>query len=510
MGGQATVGAVARSTSRSAGGRSGPARTTVELLRDVAGSYGDHEAFVDGEIRLTFGAWDRAADGLAAHLAGIGVTKGDVVALRLPSSADYAICYQAIMRLGAITTGINSRLGKNEVASILERTTPTVFIVDDSLDVPPTAAKVIKRSELAALYHHDALSSLPSLRPDDPIAIVWTSGTTGRPKGAVFDHDRLRAMAEGAGILSERFDRRMSPLPFAHVGYMTRMWDEISRVITTVIVPAPWSAPEAVRLIEDEHITVAQGVPTQWTLMLRQPSFDDIDKSSLRLAGSGGTRVPPELVKEMRERLPCPVINRYSSTEASLLTGTEPGDPDDVIANTVGRPGPTVEVVVADDDGNVLPPGEVGVVRARSGAMLVRYWDDPSPIGDDGFLSTGDLGRYDENGNLTLVGRRTEMYIRGGYNVYPGEVEDALGEHPAIDRVAIVGVPDPVLGEIGVAFVIAHAPVTLDEIRAHVAARLADYKRPDRLVLADELPLTAMLKPDKAALRTQWEKDNLQ
>src|SRR4051812_29976095 len=129
MGGQATVGPVAGSTSRSAGGRSGPARTTVDLLRDTAASHGEHEAFIDREIRLTFAVWDRAADGLAAHLSDLGVGRGDVVALLLPSSADYAVCYQAVMRLGAITTGINSRLGVNEVASILERTNPSVFIV---------------------------------------------------------------------------------------------------------------------------------------------------------------------------------------------------------------------------------------------------------------------------------------------------------------------------------------------------------------------------------------------
>src|SRR5438105_306184 len=152
MGGQATVAPVAGSTSRSAGGRSGPARTTVALLKDTAASHGDHEAFVDGEIRLTFAGWDRAADGLAAHLADLGVGRGDVVALLLPSSADYAICYQATMRLGAITTGINSRLGANEVASILERTGPTVFIADDPLEAPATTAKGIKRSELAPLY----------------------------------------------------------------------------------------------------------------------------------------------------------------------------------------------------------------------------------------------------------------------------------------------------------------------------------------------------------------------
>src|SRR5438309_1040534 len=146
MGGQATVAPVAGST-----------RTTVELLKDTAASHGDHEAFVDGAIRLTFASWDRAADGLAAHLADLGVGRGDVVALLLPSSADYAICYQAIMRLGAITTGINSRLGANEVASILERTSPTVFIVDDALEAPATTAKVVTRSELGALYQRDPL-----------------------------------------------------------------------------------------------------------------------------------------------------------------------------------------------------------------------------------------------------------------------------------------------------------------------------------------------------------------
>jgi acyl-CoA synthetase (AMP-forming)/AMP-acid ligase II len=484
-------------------------RTTVDLMKQVADVYGDREAFIDGTTRLTFGAWDRAADGLAAHLAELGVMRGDVVALLLPSSADYAICYQAVMRLGAITTGINSRLGVTEVGSIMERTSPAVLVVDDELTAPETRAHVIKRSELLALCQRDPPSSLPRIAPDDPVAIVWTSGTTGQPKGAVFDHDRLRAMSDAAGIVSAQFDRRMSPVPFPAVAYMTRVWDELSRAITTLIVPAPWTAIEALRLMEAERVTVAQGVATQWTLMLRQPSFDSIDLSSARIAVTGGSRVPPELVREMKERLPCTVIVRYSSTESSLLTGTEPGDPDDVVADTVGRALPGVEVLVADDNNNELPRGEVGVVRARSAAMLVRCWDTPSPVADDGFLSTGDLGYFNEDGNLILVGRRTEMYIRGGYNVYPGEVENLLGAHPAIDRVAVVGVGDPVLGEIGVAFVVAHDPITLGQVRDHVGASLADYKRPDRLVVSDELPLTAMLKVDKAALRAEWEKAQL-
>jgi acyl-CoA synthetase (AMP-forming)/AMP-acid ligase II len=201
------------------------------------------------------------------------------------------------------------------------------------------------------------------------------------------------------------------------------------------------------------------------------------------------------------------VIVRYTSTEACVSTGSRPGDPDDVIINTVGRPEQGVEMEIVDDDGAVVPTSTVGTVRLRSGAVMRRYWKDPARtaevISEDGWLLTGDLGRVDDAGNLTLVGRRTDMYIRGGYNVYPTEVEAVLGEHPAIDKVAVVGVGDPVLGQIGVAFVVPAsqaAPPDLDELRKWIRERLADYKAPDRLRVVDDLPLTAMSKIDKRAL----------
>ncbi len=285
------------------------------------------------------------------------------------------------------------------------------------------------------------------------------------------------------------------------------MWDELVNVITTIVVPAPWKAGEALRLIGAEAVTLGQGVPSQWSLMLAHPDFERTDVSSLRLAATGGASVPPDLVREMRRRLGCPVIVRYTSTEACLSTGSQPDDPDEVIVNTVGRPETGVELQLVDDEGRQVPAGEVGTVRLRSGAVMRRYWKDPERTAEvlspDRWLLTGDLGRLDHAGNLTLVGRRTEMYIRGGYNVYPTEVEAVLADLPAVDKVAVVGVPDPVLGQIGVAFVVPPpgvSPPSLDDLRAATRSRLADYKAPDRLALVDDLPLTSMSKVDKRAL----------
>ncbi|HEX6477086.1 MAG TPA: AMP-binding protein, partial [Acidimicrobiales bacterium] len=316
-----------------------------------------------------------------------------------------------------------------------------------------------------------------------------------------FGHTNLEACAVGAGDLSRPGDRRLSPLPFAHVGFMTKAWDELVNVITTIIVPSPWKAGEALRLIEEEVVTVAQGVPTQWSLMLAHPRFDATDVSSLRVAGTGASTVPPELVREMRRRLGCPVVVAYTSTEAAITTRSRIGDADEVVSGTVGRASEGVEVEVKGTR------GEVGRVRCRSAAVMRGYWGDPARTAEvldaDNWLTTGDLGRFDDVGNLVLVGRRSEMYIRGGYNVYPAEVEAVLGEHPGVDEVAVVGLPDPVLGQIGAAYVVpvpGAVPPTQDDLRDWCRRRLADYKAPDRLELRTELPLTSMLKVDKQAL----------
>jgi acyl-CoA synthetase (AMP-forming)/AMP-acid ligase II len=497
-------------------GISGSITNAVDLLAAAAGVSPDVEAFVDGGRRLSFAGWHRAADGVAAVMAGAGVGPGDVVCLLLPASVDYAICYQAAMRLGAITSGLNLRLGPAERSSILHRTEPALVVGDQELvgplldGLPDGVARpeVLLRADLASAEGADPLPARlrPKLRGDDRVAIVWTSGTTGEPKGAVFDHDSLAAMAAGAGPLSASSDRRLSALPFAHVGYMTRIWDEVSNLIATVVVPSPWRAADALRLIAAERVTVAQGVPAQWSLMLAHPDAATTDFSSLRLAATGAASATPELIRQMQTRLGCPVVVRYASTEASLATGSSPGDAPEVVASTVGRPSSGVELRLVDDEGRPVPRGSVGTVCLRSGAVMRGYWRDPDQtaavLSADGWLTTGDLGVVDGAGNLTLVGRRSEMFIRGGYNVYPVEVEAVLSEHPAVDAVAVVGLDDGVLGEIGAAFVVPAPGMSpdLEALRSWCRRRLADYKAPDRLVVVPELPLTAMNKVDKRAL----------
>lgn len=504
--------------------------TLVEVLRAAARVNADIEAYVepataDGARRaVTFAEWDRAADGVAGLLAGYGVGPGTVVCLLLPSSIDYMIAYAAVVRLGAVTSGINLRLGGPEVTSILERTRPVVTVLDDGLAVPdgPTGA-VLRRSDCRGAVDGPPPDRWPSPAPGDPVAVVWTSGTTGLPKGAVFDHDNLRAVAEGTDVLSEPGDRRLSPLPFAHVGSMTRLWDEAANGITTVITPTPWRAADAVPVMDAERITVAQGVPTQWALVLQRPELATGDLSALRIAGTGASRVPAELVAELRDALQVPVVVRYTSTEASLGTGTVPGDPDEAVATTVGRPVPGVDLMVVGDDGSPLPAGDVGRVRLRSAAVMRGYWGGPlagpgasglvfdrvatdQVLAADGWLTTGDYGFLDGDGRLHLAGRANELYIRGGYNVYPAEVEAALGDHPSVAQVAVVGAPDPVLGEVGVAFLVLADGADGDPVALLAALRevarssLADYKAPDRVVVVDGLPLTSMMKVDKRVL----------
>jgi acyl-CoA synthetase (AMP-forming)/AMP-acid ligase II len=511
--------------------------TVVEVLRAAAVANAHVEAYVEPATdstprrALTFGQWNWAADRVAGLFQRSGVTRGSVVALVLPSSIDYMVCYAAATRLGAITSGINPRLGVAEVASILERTRPVITVVDrgPGPEAGPTGVVLDRATVVAAVSSVSGQppTSWPTLAASDPVAVVWTSGTTGLPKGAVFDHAGLAAVADGTDVLSEPGDRRLSPLPFAHVGSMTRTWDEVANGVTTVITPTPWKAADTIRIIADERITVAQGVPTQWALVLAHPDLDGVDTSSLRVAGTGASRVPAELVAELRQRFGVPVIVRYTSTEASLGTGTVPGDPDEVVASSVGRPVAGVSLAIVDDDGRPVDAGQVGRVRLRSAAVMRGYWGGPptgpgaeglvfdtaataSVLADDGWLTTGDFGYVGPDGCLRLVGRANELYIRGGYNVYPAEVEGVLSGHPAVEQVAVVGAPDPVLGEIGVAFVVVSETGTdtdeeslLAELRARAGQALADYKAPDGVVIVDRLPLTSMMKVDKRVLADQ-------
>jgi acyl-CoA synthetase (AMP-forming)/AMP-acid ligase II len=487
-----------------------PPRTTADLLRAAAAAHPEREAYVHGEKRVTYRWLDRAADGFAATLLEQGVNLGDVVTLLLPSSIKFAACYLGALRAGAITSAINLRLGPGEKASILERTEPAVTVVGDDVELPDgiEAGIRIDVSELGRAFGTKSPPSFPELAPTDAACIVWTSGTTGQPKGAVYDHASMEVISRNIGELTRPGDRRLLALPFPHVGYMTRMWDELANGTTLVLVGEPWSAEESLRLVREEGITMATGVPTQWSLVLAHPDIERTDFSGLRVGALGGASIAPDVVRQIRKVLGCPVITRYTSTEAGVCTSTLADDDAEVVATTVGRPAPEVELRIVDPGaGSEQPAGEVGEVQCRSAAMMRGYWRDPErtaeAIDADGWLHTGDLGFVGADGNLRIAGRLKEMYIRGGYNVYPAEIEAVLAEHPSVARAAVVGAPDPVLGEVGVAFVVPVAGSsrpTRDALRSWCRDRLADYKAPDRLELVDELPLTSMHKVDKRAL----------
>lgn len=482
---------------------------TRDLLEAAARLYGDRDAYVEADgSRISFAAWAARARSVAGLLADRGVSKGDVVALMLPSGIDYAICYAATAMLGAITTGLNLRLGPREVTGILDKVTPALVVRDADAGLPqvPAATAVLARSELG----REPVGTVPRVDVDraDPVAIIFTSGTTGLPKGAWFDGDNLAAFARSAGVMSAPYDRRLTATPFPHAGYMAKLWDQLVWGVTQVATPTPWSASAMYEVMCAERITVCGGVPTQWAKLLDEPRATRASLPDLRVGIVATAPAPPELVERTVERLGVPLVVRYAMTESPTISGTEPGDPPDVLFRTVGRPQHGMSVRVTGDDGHPVPTGEVGRVRVKGDCVMRGYWEDPELTRDafdaQGFLVSGDLGRFTPAGDLVLVGRASDLYIRGGFNVHPLEVENVLVEHPQVRAAAVVGEPAPVIGEIGVAFVVPAdptAPPTLDDLRRWTRERLADYKAPDRLELVAEIPLTAMQKTDRNSLR---------
>ena len=493
----------------------GEFETVADALVAAATQFADREAYVDGAQRLTYAQWYRSADGLARRFIDSGVKPGDVLMIYIASLIDYAVCYAAATLAGAVATGINMRLGPREIAAILAKATPTLVVAEDGAVLPSQAdgLRMLRRGELAAATAGPGLGDArPRRRADDPAVIIWTSGTTCMPKGAWFDHRNLRAAVQSAGVMTHAFDRKLPSTPFAHAGYMAKLWDQLAFGVTVVVSTVPWSAAEMLRQMREERVTLGAGVPTQWSKLLQLSELDDVPLPDLRLCVTATAPAAPELVEQITRRLKCPLISRYAMTESPSISGTSPGDDPQVLYRTVGKPQRGTEVRITDDDGHAVPAGTVGRILTRGPCVMRGYWREPeltrATISNDGWLLSGDLAYVDEAGNLVLVGRVNDMYIRGGYNVYPLEVENVLVEHPAVAQASVVGLKTPVIGEIGVAFIVPgdrDAPPTLEALRSWCRDRLADYKAPDRIEILGQLPLTEMLKIDKTALRKRLQ-----
>lgn len=468
----------------------------AESIRGAAQRFGDRACFIDASGRpFTYAEVDRRSDEMAAGLVAEGVGGGDVVALTLPSVPEYAVAYLAAAKAGAVTAGVNPRLTDAERRTLLEMVGPRV---------------VVESAEhVAALSQSGASPPAITPDPDRPVAVVFTSGTTGAPKGAVFDERRLTAICavdvgldtwDGGGPM-------LSSTEFCHVGFMTKLaW--YLRTGTTHVLMERWRADDALRLAAQHRMTSIGGVPPQLALMLRSPVFDEVDLSSVERVVLGAAAASPGLRSEIRSRITPHLSVRYSSTESGGCgTGTAFDAPAEEALFTEGRPRGPITLAVRRDDGADVEAGDVGEVCLRTPTAMVGYWGDDvasaAAFWPDGFVRTGDLGFVDDAGCLRMSGRAKEMYVRGGYNVYPGEVEAALSRHPAVAEVAVIPRADDVMGEVGVAVVVlapGAAPPSVADLRAHAADSLAAYKLPEDLRIVDALPLTSTHKVDKRAL----------
>ncbi|MCB0977043.1 MAG: AMP-binding protein [Acidimicrobiales bacterium] len=465
-------------------------------VAEAARRFGDRPAFVDPDgSTLTYAELHRRSEAVAAGLAEAGVVPGTVVGLTLPSESAWVVAYAAVVRCGATIAGVNPRLTENERSGCLAKVSPTIVLADSD--------------QVSSLERQGRTAPEPGPDADRPVAVVFTSGTTGAPKGAVFTDRQLVAVAryDTGAVWGSSPIAQFGSTQFAHVGFTTKLpW--YLRLGTTTHLLARWRAADVLDLVEREGIRTIGAVAPQIALMLRDPDFDRRDLSQVSQLVVGGAASPPALVEEARRRFDAGYSIRWSSTESGGVgTATAPDAPDEEALHTVGRPRPGMALEVRGDDGTPLSHGEVGMVWLQSDAVMSRYWDDPVATAEtlvDGWLRTGDLGRIDDNGCLVLAGRSGDMFIRGGYNVHPAEVEAVIGSHPGVREVVVVPRPDQVLGEIGVAVVVPtdpNRPPTLAELRDHGSSRLAHHKLPEATRIVDELPLTAMQKIDRRALR---------
>jgi acyl-CoA synthetase (AMP-forming)/AMP-acid ligase II len=494
-----------------------------DIVREAGARFGDRPALVTAADTLTYEDLDRSADRMATGLSARGIRPGDVVATVLPSCAEWIVLAVAVDRIGAVLAPVSPKLAAPERAELTALVTPRLIVADaagvEGLPLRADVAVLEPGDRGEPLWSGAGATGAPPAPPtaDPPgedriTTICFTSGTTGRAKGAVFTVAHQRAVqALDLGPDAEATwgggASMLASTQLAHVGMALKLpW--YVRTGATLRVLDPWRADDALRLVAAHRMPTIGVVAPQLALMLRSPLLDELDLGAVAAIIAGGAASPPALVQEARERFGAAYSIRYSSTESGGVgLGTAFDAPDDEALHTIGRPRSGIEARVADEADGSLPDGVTGELQIRSPAVMAGYWRDPeataAALTDDGWLRTGDLAVRRDDGCFVLAGRRTDMYIRGGYNVFPEEVEAALSDHPAVAAVAISPRPDDVMGEVGVAVVVARdpaAPPSLEGLRAHGERRLARHKLPEDVVVVERLPLTTVSKLDRGAL----------
>jgi len=514
--------------------------TIGAMVQDRARRSGDAEAVVCGTRRVGFTALGEMVADAARSLIASGIDTGDRVAVWAPNSLEWIVAALGITTAGGVLVPVNTRFRGTEAAYILDRSgARALFTVRGFLDTDYPALLADAGVELSALEQTILISGdtdgapvgwaefidrgrsvpdtdlaprLASIGTDDPSDVVFTSGTTGSPKGVVMTHGQtLRAYLDWCDWADLREgDRYLIANPFFHIfGYKAGCLASLMRGAT--IIPVAVFDPGAVlELVERERVSVLPGPPTIYHSLLDHPDRTTRDLSSLRLAVTGAADIPVELIRRVREELPFErILTGYGLTEAGTVTGSRPDDDFEHIAATVGVPWPGFEVRTVDQSGADTAADEPGEVAVRGETVMRGYLDDPeataSAIDAEGWLHTGDLGTFDADGYLRIVGRIKDMFIVGGFNAYPAEIEDLLLRHPRIAQAAVIGVPDDRLGEVAKAFVVLDAgpPLDASEIVEWARAEMANFKVPRSVEFLDELPVNATGKVVKDELRAR-------
>ena len=483
--------------------------TTISaLVEEAATRFGAAEAVVDGDRRVSFAELASLVRRCARGCLARGITPGDRVAVWGPNSLEWIVGALGALAAGGILVPLNTRFKGDEARYVLDKSGTSLVLMSPPFLGNDYAAMLGEgyASELltSSLWDHEEATPHAGT-PDDISDIIFTSGTTGRPKGVMCRHSQsIRVFDTWSSIVGVRDgDRYLVVNPFFHTfGYKAGILACLMRGAT--IVPQPvFDVDVVLQKIQDERITAIPGPPTLYQSILDHPKRDDYDLSSLRLAVTGAAVVPVELVKRMRDELSFEtVLTAYGLTEATgTVTMCRPDDDPETIANTSGCAIPDTEVRVLAETGQ---PGEV---VARGYNVMHGYFDDEAAtkeaIDEDGWLHTGDVGVMDERGYVRITDRIKDMYVVGGFNAYPAEVELVIAQHPDVAEVAVVGVPDERLGEVGKAFVVTRADVDPDELIAWCRERMANYKVPRYVEFVDVLPRNASGKILKHELRSR-------
>lgn len=498
--------------------------TLAQVFRRSARQHPDHTAIVAGATRLSYSQLKARSTALAAAMAELGLGSGDRIAIILPNRPEWIVALLAAARLGAVIVPVNPRLNYHELRYQLRHAEVSAAFTaeeydgidflqyfEDVMAELPDLQYLVTVGEQELWYDdrifqfEDLVSSgegrpvpEPSSAGDDTdLALLYTSGTTGKPKGVRLSHRAVveTAVHTGDAIAMEARDRVFVALPlFTIFGFGVVVGGLAAGA--TLVLQEEFRAREAIRVLEAERVTVLHGVPTMFHLLMRDASFDPSHLSCLRTGIIVGGPVTEDL--GARVRAWCDVEIAYGLTETGpTVAVTRPGDPGDKRATTVGRPLPGVEVKAVDFvTGALHGPEAVGEIAVRGPNVMLGYARMPAEtrrsFTPEGFLLTGDLGIIDEDGYVRIVGRRRETILRGGYQIYPREVEDQLRAHPAVDDVCVIGVPHDILGELVCACIVPveGAVITGEEIKEFARDTVADYKVPDLVRFFDAFPKT--------------------